>query len=88
LRDRGLLSQLVWYVCRHKDENTQTCDREGQANQGVLDRRNFFPPPTSNRDEFPRKRSSNEIGGEHRAARSRKKSKQITSALSMFPVIE
>jgi hypothetical protein len=53
-----------------------------------LDRRNFFPPPTSNRDEFPRKRSSNEIGGEHRAARSRKKSKQITSALSMFPVIE
>jgi len=84
LKDLGLPPQLVLYGYRHKDENTQSCDREGQANQGVF----AFPSPTSNRDEFPRKRSSNEIGGEHRAAMSRKKSKQITSALSMFPVIE
>jgi hypothetical protein len=62
----------VSYVYRHQDQNTQTCDREGQANQGVLDRRKFFPPPRSNRDQFPRKRSSKEIGGGHRADNVRK----------------
>jgi len=79
LKDLGLPPQPVLYVYRHRDENTQTCDREGQANQGVLDRRKFFPPPRSIETNFPVSEAARRSAADTAPTMSGKISKQITS---------
>ena len=88
MKDLGLPPQLVLYIYRHKDENTQTYDREGQANQEVLEGVVLFPPPRPIGMNFPVREAATRSAAGTAPTMSRKKSKHITSALSMFPVIE